>query len=158
MDLGIDPNLASFVIYNQTMTHLFRSTVILVQAEPDYEILSLSLSPLYTYRESITEISMVAHWISPGRVHASVSQTRSPPMNSPINIHIPITNSLPPSVIHILVILHPRCLPPPSPGVVSDHRRSSRARRYVKGLAPRFFQVFLVDHLGLGLSDGSTAL
>ena len=54
---------------------------------------------------------------------------------------VSITNSLPlpasPSVIHFLLILHPRYLPPPSSGVVSHHRSSSRARPYVKTLVCR---------------------
>jgi len=143
----LDPNLAFFVIHRQTMTHLFRSTAILVQTE--FDSLSPTVSPSYTYRESIREISMVAHWISPGRAHASLSQTRSPPMKSPINIfqsptHFPFQLHLPSYIFSLSCIpaVHRRPLGPPAT-IVGRHEHvvTSRVSRAV-------FPVFLVDHLG----------
>lgn len=62
MDLQLDPNV-SVLCHSPPNYDSPRSTAVLVQAEPDCEV--LSLSPLYTYGESIRGISMVAHWISP---------------------------------------------------------------------------------------------
>ena len=115
---------------------------------------ALPFSLMRASGKSIREISMVTHWTSPERVHASMSQTRSPPMDSPISTFQSPTHFTLPSYIFSLSCnpaVHRRTLGPPTT-IAGRHEHGG----YVKGLACGVFHRFLVCHLGPGLSASST--